>query len=123
MSKKIGVLDVHQAAQSQPQTFVRKSAAQLLVRRLLAVWVVENALIQRVAVRAATEIPTGRGEYAPKHYIPDTLPPMETGGCVFQEPDNLVWQLRHAAASRSLKSKARLMRLALGYDKPKEVYA
>jgi hypothetical protein len=103
------------------RTVVKLAHAIGLVR-----WAGQNAVIiaseqswgdvKRQARAGAREVPR-------RHYIPDTLPPMETGGCVFQEPDNLVWQLRHAAASRSLKSKARLMRLALGYDKPKEVYA
>lgn len=56
MAKKIGVLDVHQQSGARPQTYVRKSVAQLLVRRLLAEWVIENVLIQRKDVKQGRKV-------------------------------------------------------------------
>lgn len=50
MAKKIGVLDVHQCVDARPQTYVKKTVARLLIRRLLAEWVVENATIRRLAI-------------------------------------------------------------------------
>jgi len=59
----------------------------------------------------------------PRHELPSELPPIETAGCVFRCPTSPSWLMEHAEKSRAIKVGARLERLALGYDKPKEVYA
>lgn len=58
MARKVGVLDSHQEATALPSSFVTRCVAKLLVRRLLADWIVENFLIQRRCVRLTAEVPT-----------------------------------------------------------------
>jgi hypothetical protein len=76
---------------------IKKSIAKLLVRRLLAVWVVQNAIIRRVPV---TELSPGalarmpRCALPPKPYIPDDLPPYELPGLKFQLPKGIPTQVR-----------------------------
>jgi hypothetical protein len=51
MSRKVGVLDLHQGSDSKPITYVKNSVAKLLVRRLLAEWIVKNVLIRHRDVK------------------------------------------------------------------------
>lgn len=73
---------------------IKKSVAQLLVRRLLAEWVVINVSIRRLAVRELPRmIPDWRSASGP--YIPERMPPVEVGGCHFQEPQSDSWKKQH----------------------------
>lgn len=83
MATKIGVLDIHQAVDSTPVKFLKKSVAQSLVRRLFAKQVSHN-IIQLVEVRSAASyvrpMPTmGRP------YIPTKMPMKELPGLKFRQ--------------------------------------
>lgn len=80
MARKIAVL---QGNSEIPKTYIKKSVAALLVRRLLAVWVIDNLTIRRTAVRDA--IPAGRFT-APRSYIPSKMPWAELPGVKFVDP-------------------------------------
>jgi hypothetical protein len=98
MSRKIAV---------QGETVhLKKSIAKLLVRRLLARWVVVNRSIQRVPI---SELPPGVFARLPrcvsqaKPYIPDKLPPYELPGLKFELPGGIPSQVRFlTVAARSL---------------------
>lgn len=76
MARKIGVL---QGKSEKPVTYVKKSVAHIMIRRLLAVWVIENLTIRRVAIGAA--IPASRlTGFAPKPFIPERLPSHKVPG-------------------------------------------
>lgn len=57
MAKKVGVLDMHQATSDTPQTFVKKCIAAMLVRRLLAEWVVDKSIIRRIETKGSECLP------------------------------------------------------------------
>jgi hypothetical protein len=111
MSKKITVVGENRQ--------IKRSAALTLVRRGAHEWVAFMVSIKARPLREFNPhaLPCRQ---APKHYIPDTLPPMEVGNHRFQEPQSPSWQNDHAIPSRYLKTRARLMRLALGFDKPRK---
>jgi hypothetical protein len=79
---------------------IKKSIAKLLVRRLLARWVVVNQLIERVPIH---ELPPGALARMPrcfvpaKPYIPEELPPYELPGLKFQLPGGIPTQVRFLA--------------------------
>jgi hypothetical protein len=80
MAQRTGVLGIHQSRTDQPQTFVKKTVAALLVRRLLAVEVTRNLikLVESDGIRASCA--------APKAFIPEKMPPREVPGVFFQPP-------------------------------------
>lgn len=66
MAAKIGVLDHHQKSNDRPSVYVKKTVAQYLVRRAMAVWVTK-VMIQRLA----EHMPTPRDPIsAPQEFLP-----------------------------------------------------
>jgi len=57
MARKIGILEINQEQSAAPQTYVKRSVAEILVRRLLAEWVVKNVLIRRLFIKSAQAQP------------------------------------------------------------------
>jgi hypothetical protein len=57
------------------------------------------------------------------HYVPDVLPPMETGGCEMRSSECVEWLKIHGAPSRSLKRRAHLMRMIGGFGKTRVTFA
>lgn len=110
MARKFDVIEVDGRTRG-PQ--VRKSLALLMIRRLVAIQIAPF-VIKRLEIR---QIPSHlpRQPLQPRKYIPDTLPPMETGGCTMKSPESVEWQKIHAAPSHSLRKRAHLMRMVLGY--------
>lgn len=93
MSRKISVFEDSHAS---PSTYIKKSIARLLVRRLLAVWVQHNVSIRRVSGR---DLPPGiltrrvPPEAKPSTYIPKELPPAELPGLKFTLPKGVPSQV------------------------------
>jgi hypothetical protein len=54
LAKRIGVLEPDQGLEDSPRSHVKRSIAQGMVRHLEAAWVVKNAIIQRLVIRART---------------------------------------------------------------------
>lgn len=84
MAKKIAVYGVS----GTPETGdIKKTSAQLLVRRLLACWLVENVSIQRVSIKSV-RLPSSPLPILarPSQYIPERLPPVEVPGVYFEPP-------------------------------------
>lgn len=88
MARKISVIGISGTPENSQ---IKKVVAQLLVRRMLAVWLVRNVSIQRVSVRAANPLTVERIRIEWKPYIPENMPPREVGGCKFQEPTDPNW--------------------------------
>jgi hypothetical protein len=111
MSKKITVVGENRQ--------IKRSAALTLVRRGAHEWVAFMVSIRARPLREFNPhaLPCRQ---APKHYIPEELPPMETGGAIFRTPEAESWIEEHMPPTRFLKRRARLMRLALGFDKPRK---
>lgn len=66
---------------------LKKSVAELLVRRLLAVWVVRGVSIRRLPIQEIPfEAASIRIHLPARPYIPAKMPPVEVGGCHFQGP-------------------------------------
>jgi len=64
-----------------PDGDVKKSVASLLVRRLLAEWIVEGISIRRLSIQQAPNLSSlPRPQQARKRYIPATLPPVSADG-------------------------------------------
>jgi len=85
MARKIGI--IHGSSQT-PKTYVKKSVAALLVRRLLAIWVIENVVIKMVPY-SSNSLPIKASEMViKKPYIPDKLPASIDGmlGLIVQAP-------------------------------------
>lgn len=87
MAKRVGVLTPQGEV---PSEYIKKSAAHALVRQLLAVWVVENAIIRRIAVKIAEKGPA-RFVLPAKPYIPEKLPAAEIPGVHFVPPARPAW--------------------------------
>lgn len=88
MARKISVIGISGTPENSQ---IKKVVAQLLVRRMLAVWIIRNVSIQRVSVREANPLAAERIQVEWKPYIPETMPPREVGGCKFQEPTDPNW--------------------------------
>ena len=87
MAKRIGLIE----PQGQvPSTYIKKSAAQLLVRRLLAKW--EGDAVRLVDVRQMDRAIPARFIIPEKPYIPEILPPAELPGVLFVPPVKPLWQ-------------------------------
>lgn len=71
MAKRVGVIE---GSGISPKTYVKKSVAMLLVRRLLAVWEIEHVSIRRLAIRVTDAIPAAELTPKPRTYIPEHLP-------------------------------------------------
>ena len=92
MSRKIAVLDLHQADSDKPVTYVKRSVADLLVRRLLAVWVIDKQVIRHVAVRSLREFTSMKFVMPSKPYIPEHMPPVDIPGVKWIPPKPKPWQ-------------------------------
>lgn len=72
---------------------IKKSAAELKVRRGLAEWIVKNVSIRLIAIR---EIKPGwmsqKVNLPSKHYIPEHMPPVDLPGLRFVAPKPKPWQ-------------------------------
>lgn len=92
MAKKIAV--------ENSRDYIKKSVAELLVRRLVAEWVVPGVMIRRLTCSSQPlDIRVIRPTVAPiVQYIPETLPPAEVSGCYFEEPTSLSWVAYHRQA-------------------------
>lgn len=85
MARKIGVLGTRQSG--EPRTYVKRAVASVLIRRLLAEWVVDNVTIRMLEVRN----PLRASEFVPrppKPYIPESMPPIidKMLGIKFDDP-------------------------------------
>jgi hypothetical protein len=82
MAARIGILATNQDIQMEPRTYVKRSVAELLVRRLLAEW------IGRRIIRMLTVVEPMKGsDVQPRRpYIPEKLPPVELPGLHFEDP-------------------------------------
>lgn len=98
MARKIGVLDIHQNHSATPQTFIKRSLAEILVRRLFAEWVIKNVLLRRLEIKPAQAMPERAAHTVAVPYIPEQMPPREIAGCKFQEPQTLSWQQQIAVS-------------------------
>jgi hypothetical protein len=90
MAKKIAV--------ENTRDYLKKSVAQILVRRLVAEWVVPGVMIRRLTVAAPLDIRSCRTHLAEKPYVPEKLPPAEVSGCRFREPDSPTWREYHRSS-------------------------
>jgi hypothetical protein len=99
MSKKIGVLDCHESVDAQPSNFIKKSIAEMHVRRLLADRIKPN-LIRMRAIRSVDEI-LKAASFAPGRpaYIPEKMPPREVPGVFFELPKSDQWVIAHRTVS------------------------
>lgn len=88
MAQKIAVLN---SEAENPKTYVKKSAAAMLVRRMLAYWVVKNISICRLQVCTSTAIPASTFHAVSSVYIPDEMPPVidKRLGVRFEDPNKL----------------------------------
>lgn len=90
MAKKIAV--------ENSRDYLKKSVAQLLVRRLVAEWVVPGVMIRRLTVSGPIlDVRSCRVQVA-RAYVPEKLPPAEISGCKFREPDSPTWREYHRLA-------------------------
>lgn len=89
MARKISVIGISGTPENCQ---LKKSVAQMLVRRLLAEWVIKNLTIRRLAVRSVS-LPTAPAPRIDVIYIPDILPPAEVPNCYFKPPSPQPWQL------------------------------
>jgi hypothetical protein len=80
---RIAVLAPHQTENDQPYRFVKRSAGQSLVRRCLAYWIIENAILRMVPEREARP---AKEVIVKQPFIPEKMPPGEIGGLVFEDP-------------------------------------
>lgn len=106
MSQQIGILDWHQEANVRPTTFIPKWAADLLVSRLAA-----EKLSGKVIRRFAPDsVFYARQPFRsePQDLSKLSLAPVEVDGSRFRAPSNPAWQEAHAAAGRSLQTRAYL---------------
>ena len=69
----IGVLEHYQKPTDKPTRRIKKSGGQSLVRQQLAVWIVENVLLQMASRRQRAPLPLA-GTLPTAQYIPDKLP-------------------------------------------------
>lgn len=83
MARKIGVLDIHQRDTDRPTTYIKRSAAELLCRRLVAVWVTRH-LIRNVAIH---HIPSKTMRFMLPSPENGLLPPAELPGLKFDDPN------------------------------------
>jgi hypothetical protein len=72
MARKIGIMGVGQRT-GQPRTYVKKSVAQLLIRRNLAEWVMANLVIRMRKELSPIKAIFLTG-FTPKPFIPEHLP-------------------------------------------------
>lgn len=86
MAKKIAVYEPSQRVTDNPTTYVKKCVALLLIRRLVAEWVIPGVMIRRLTVSAPLDIRSCRIQTPHNPYIPEKLPPAEVSGCHFQPP-------------------------------------
>lgn len=91
MAHKITVID--------DNSQIKKSAAFLLVRRLLAEWVVFSVSIRRLKTRQIPRTTTARFVLPRKPYIPERMPALEVPGVHFEEPTSAKWKEEHRAVS------------------------
>lgn len=80
------VLEAHQKLTDRPSKRIKRSGGHSLVRRGLAVWIVEHLLLQlkssptlRPEMAHNEPVPVKRG-YSPGRYIPQRLPSHKTPG-------------------------------------------
>ena len=89
MARKIALLEPHG---TKPSIYLKKSAAMLLITRLLADWEVRGVSIRRRMTKA---LPPGfhsqRFIPQPKPFIPERLPPAELPGIRFIAPLRPEW--------------------------------
>ena len=93
MARKIGILEHYQESSAAPATYVKRSVAALLLRRLLAVRISDH-VIQRVKVKQADAM-TVRMPIEIRRYVPAKMPPREIPGVFFQEPQSDTWKREH----------------------------
>lgn len=93
MAKRTGVLDCNQAVGSSPLEFIKKSAADMLVRRLMADRI-SPSVIRRRSFCEATAIKAAHFR-AVQTYIPTKLPPINVPNTIFQLPQSVQWALEH----------------------------
>lgn len=89
MARKIGVLDALQATSDQPRIFIKKNSAILLVRKQLAEWVIDHAVIRkRVLPEPAIHLQPSalRLPIAVRAFVPEKMPPAEISGLIFEDP-------------------------------------
>lgn len=65
----------------------KKSRAELLVRRLLAEWIVRGVSIRLLRVAEPADVRDLRTSQSAKPFIPERMPPAEVGGCHFVGPE------------------------------------
>jgi hypothetical protein len=95
MARKIAVISTYSDDPSGEH--LKKSVAQLEVRRLLADWVVEGVSIRRRAIRkipAAVLFAKAPRTRVPRPYIPTILPPAEIPGVFFALPGPRIRDIR-----------------------------
>lgn len=95
MAKKTGVLDCHQAIDAEPTHFIKKSVADMHVRRLAADRIRPN-LIQMRAIKSEAELLKASqfGPFRPQ-YIPEKMPSREVPGVFFELPKSDQWVIAH----------------------------
>lgn len=94
---RLAVYDHNQKETEQPRRFVKRSAGQSLVRRCLAYWIIENAVLRMIPPR---EVRPVREVVAVKTFIPQEMPPVEVNGCRFDDPMKNPRQPRLSSVSR-----------------------
>ncbi len=105
MSAKIAVLEAGQSTSDQPTSHVKKSVANLLVRRLQAERLGHKLirLLPNAGVVITSPLPPERQKPTWKPYIPEQLPHVELPGLVFRatEGDSNVLAMRRGLIARA----------------------
>jgi hypothetical protein len=94
MSRKLGILDIHQQAAERPAQFYPKRIVQILVLRQLAEWVVTGVLARAIKPKTVLHGLPLKARYTSlaqlRNYLPEhdstPLPPSELPGIKFEEP-------------------------------------
>lgn len=76
-----------------PARHVKKSVAELLIRRLVARRI-SKTLIQMVTVRAYVAY-SAKVPAVVRWYIPERMPPVDVPGVHFEEPKSPTWREQH----------------------------
>lgn len=92
MARKIGIIPI---GGTEPDTYVKKSVAHLLVRRLLAKW--DGPHVRYLLINPAKAICAMSNSHPAKPYIPEKMPPREIPGVYFKPAERKPISLQTAA--------------------------
>jgi hypothetical protein len=79
---------------------LKKSAAEYLIRNLMADWIEEGVSLVRRTAKEIANFKSIRIEGPIKQYIPERLPPVEVPQVRFREPETERWMQQHRSVNR-----------------------